>query len=349
MSSEYIDGFDTYATADLFLGRWDGFVNLAPVVSTANPRTGTKSLLFGTSQNSSVYRNLGGNRATVIVGGAFHNANLTSSLWPVFMFNDGSPSSVQITIAVDTFGKIRAYRGTVGGTLLDTSLVSVGSSGTFIHIAAKVTFHGSSGVIVVRVNDVAFLTLTGIDTTNTANNYCNQVLLGYNALNGTYTPAVYLDDFYIFNGLGSDCNDFPGDVGVYPLTVNGNGSTQNFTPTPGSNNSANVDDTTPDGDSTFNSSPTINHIDLYTHTAAPTLGAIYTVQTCLVARKDDAGSIHVSSVCKSGGTTGVGSVDNSLTNNYRAYLDNFATDPATGVAWTLSGLNAAELGGKIIS
>ena len=336
MSRELIDGFDSYATVDIPL-RWHSQGNGPTVVTTA-PRTGVNHLRL--PGDGFVQRSLSGNKATVIAGSAW----LFTSVAPgndfqVISVRDNT--TIQIDVRLTPVGFLRVTRN---GTSLGITTTPL-SPNIYYHIALKATIHGSSGAFELRVNNVNVLSDTGVNTSATGNAYANAVRLG--AGTGANLGVTYVDDVFIYNGDGSTCNDFPGDMAVILLTVNGNGSTQNFTPSTGSNNSANVDDATPDGDSTYNSSATVGDIDLYAfnNTSIDILG----VQSCSIVRKDDAGSRHVSAVCKSSTSTAVGAVDLSLSNGYVALLDNFDLDPATGAPWSVSGLNAAEFGVKVIA
>ena len=66
-----------------------------------------------------------------------------------------------------------------------------------------------------------------------------------------------------------------------------------------------------------------------------------------VAEKDDSGTRTIRAAVKSGGTTSDNGSDFALTlNSYVNFQGLFPTDPNSGVAWTVAGVNAAEFGVK---
>ncbi|MEO5376090.1 MAG: hypothetical protein H7840_17850, partial [Alphaproteobacteria bacterium] len=74
--------------------------------------------------------------------------------------------------------------------------------------------------------------------------------------------------------------------------------------------------------------------DLLRFTSLPANpGAIKCVQVSARARKDDAGARSLRTVAKSGATEATGA-SNALGTRYQYLADVFATDPATGAAWT---------------
>lgn len=73
---------------------------------------------------------------------------------------------------------------------------------------------------------------------------------------------------------------------------------------------------------------------------------VFAVAVQMISRKDDAGTRTIRSITKSGGTTADDGVDKALSTSYACATGFFPTDPNTGVAWTMSGVNAAEFGVK---
>jgi hypothetical protein len=88
-------------------------------------------------------------------------------------------------------------------------------------------------------------------------------------------------------------------------------------------------------------------MDLYTYSGVPPVGTIIGIQintTC----KESADTVHkLITPVVSGGTE---SDDTSQVIGANSYVDRrriVQTDPATGVGWTLAGLNAAQIGVKV--
>lgn len=106
------------------------------------------------------------------------------------------------------------------------------------------------------------------------------------------------------------------------------------------------ENTTPDGDYSYISSNNVGDISRFTFPAI-TGPTIKTVMIWANARKDDGGYRTIQGSVKSGATTVATGTDVPLGGNYQSLLLQQATDPATGVAWTSTGVNAAEFGVKL--
>ncbi len=65
-------------------------------------------------------------------------------------------------------------------------------------------------------------------------------------------------------------------------------------------------------------------------------------------RKDDTGLRSAANTVLSGATAQDGGT-NTLSLNYAGYLDVLEVDPATGLAFTKAGIDAMQIGAKIIS
>jgi hypothetical protein len=95
----------------------------------------------------------------------------------------------------------------------------------------------------------------------------------------------------------------------------------------------------------------VGHEDLYAFPAlsiAPT--AIYAVAVKANVAKSDSGAKTVSMRVNSGGTDSGGSLTGQAPGTSFGWLTSlFPTDPATGLAWTQAGLNAAQSGIRIDS
>lgn len=106
-----------------------------------------------------------------------------------------------------------------------------------------------------------------------------------------------------------------------------------------------VNEPSPDGDSSYIASNTVGNQSRFTYPS--TVGtSVLAVLVNMYARKDDAGYRAIRAVAKSGSTIGDNGSDFYLGNTAQIYQGVLATDPNTGVAWTVSGVNAAEFGVK---
>jgi hypothetical protein len=115
---------------------------------------------------------------------------------------------------------------------------------------------------------------------------------------------------------------------------------------PGAANWMAVSETVPDDNSSYVTDATVGHIDRYTY---PSIGGSSVKAAVLNLRgeKDDASTRSIRAVTKSGGTTADNGSDFGLTlNTYANFQGIFETDPNSGIAWTVAGVNAAEFGVK---
>lgn len=107
-----------------------------------------------------------------------------------------------------------------------------------------------------------------------------------------------------------------------------------------------VNESNPDGDSSYVQSNTVNNIERYNFAAIPGANVIAVV-IWPFARKDDGGFRTIQGAIKSGSTLGTTGTDVALGTNYQYLFCQSLTDPNTGAAWTLAAVNAAEFGIKI--
>src|SRR4029079_18835159 len=189
------------------------------------------------------------------------------------------------TLHVDfRLGPAGTIQATRNGTVLGTGTAVIAID-TWTYLEFKVTISDTVGVVVTKVNGVTDLNLSSQDTRNGANSTANTIeILG----NGNTTSTIRLDDLYINDGTGGVDDDFWGDIRIVAKSVDGAGNSAQFTPSTGSN-WQNVDDATPNGDTDYNESSTVNHIDSMTTAALGVTGTVKGVNLLVYARKTDAG------------------------------------------------------------
>jgi hypothetical protein len=347
MALRYFDNFDYGVTADLADRGWT--LISTPIISAGNGRNSTASLRV--TPLSSIAINITRTidaQATWIVGFSFRTSLLPPSAAKVLasLIDAGT---VQCSLMLNVDGTLSVVRGVSTALTSGTSVTAVVATATN-YVEWKCTIADSIGANTckVRLNGSDIITVaTSQDTKSTANATANQVFIGTNNAAGSSGNWDY-DDLYICDGTGSVNNDFLGDVkGVTSLPAGAGNSTQ-FTPSAGSNYQ-NVDDAAPDDDTTYNESSTVGHVDSFATaplTATPT--TIHGVAVSINVKKTDAGTANVACSIRSGGTTYFGTTT-ALTTTYTYVTHVWETDPATGVAWTRSGVDSSEAGYKYIS
>jgi hypothetical protein len=334
MSIEHVDSFDHYNNLTNFRRKYD-------VSSTTS---GVTSGRFGGSaascQNSFFALTLTAQQ-TRVVGFAFLFNNPTISAGTTLcQFTDSGTNQVDVRLTAT--GQLQVTRN---GTQLGISSANVIVGFTWYYIEFKSKIDPTVGTYEVRVNGVTVVSGTGANTRNTANSSANGVTMGFFA----NTQGQFVDDLYILNTLGSVNNDFLGECRILLKAPTGDGASTQWAPSTGVNHWANVDDNPPNDDTDYNSDANVGDIDLYTYPAVAPTGLIAGVQTVMCVRKDDAGTRQLSEVCRSGGTNFVGSGVFTMLSTYLMFREIRETDPATGIAWTQSGVNNAQFGAKVIA
>jgi hypothetical protein len=258
----------------------------------------------------------------------------------VFSFYDTGGVTEQIVLRTTAAGELAVDRsatqlGITSGLGLLTDV--------WYYLEIDITFgDATAGSVEVFINDSSVLSLTSIDTRATAGENCGSVGLKANSS----SPRVF-DDLYILDDQGTDQTTRIGPCFVETVFPDANGTTNNFTPSAGSNYQ-NVDEgDSPDGDTTYNSSSTVTHKDLYGHAALTgSIDTVYAVMPRSYVRVSEAGGRGVKNVARSN-VTEVDGTERFIDQSY-VYVDEvYENDPNGGGAWTESSVNAAEFGIKI--
>ncbi|GAF81839.1 unnamed protein product, partial [marine sediment metagenome] len=190
--------------------------------------------------------------------------------------------------------------------------------------------------------------LTSTDTMNGADDNATLVL-GTNVPGGL--PHMEWDDLYICDSLGSKNNDFLGDKQSALLLPNGNGTTSGLTgqDADSTDNYLNVDETDPDGDTTYNEGVTTEK-DTYDYEDLPAdTKSVTAIGVQLLGKKVDAGAPDLIAVVRSG-TTEEDSAAVGMTTDYTVGTQQiFEDDPDAGPGdWDETSVNAMEAGAKVV-
>jgi hypothetical protein len=237
------------------------------------------------------------------------------------------------------------------GTLLWTSSNNVwsGNVGEFIEMHIVIN---NTGTVEFRVNGVSVGTAL-VDTQQTPNAWFDVIDWLTSPING-FGNTIYLDDFYYcdtMSGPGvSPCNTFLGDVRVATVFATGNDAVQ-FTPL-ANTNWQEISEVAMDSDTSYNYDATAGHQDTFVfQPIANVITTIYGLQLTYAARKDDAGSRTIAGVIKISGTSyPYGSPDTvAASATYMYFSDLWILSPATGLNFTLSEINAADFGYKLVT
>ena len=254
-------------------------------------------------------------------------------------------ATVQMRVMILPDGSVQVLRGGTSydtGTVLGTSSPGVIPLRKWVSIEAKILIDPASGTVEIRKNgaDAPILQLTGLNTRASSNSSANGFVIG-SPLWGAGGGGSKRDDLYV--DCGADA-DFRGDCRVATAFVAGAGHYQDMTPSAGSNPSC-VDEHDPN-DTDYVEANAADAKDTYPHSGiAVNNGAtIHVVQVSPVARKKYPGVGTVAAMIRSGSTDAIGTPLTPPAGDWAKLPSQFLVDPATGVAWTVSGLNAAEIG-----
>jgi hypothetical protein len=142
-------------------------------------------------------------------------------------------------------------------------------------------------------------------------------------------------------------NDFLGDCRVDVIRPNGAGANADFTPSAGSNYE-NVDEATPDDDSTHNSSGTVGHQDSYALPSLSAGGTIFGVKSLICIAKDDAGAKGAKILTRSNSTYYKSDEINPPT-DYKSFGKVYQNNPDDSLAWQESDIAGMEVGVEVSS
>ena len=344
MTARWCDGFDHYTTLEENYTTVGG--NATKQISAGNGRRSSSSLRLLASSGTAWVDKLFDSQAGWTVGFGLRVAASPgfTGAPPFLGFWDSAVEHVRMTI--NTSGQIIATRA---GTALGSPSSSGLTLGAYHYVEVQVVINDASGVVIVRLNGATVLNLTSQDTRNAGNASANLIRLGSNA---NFTATFDIDDYYVLDNAGSAPNNtFLGDSKVITLRPNGTGAVNQWTPSAGTaaNSYQLLDEATPNADTDYISSGTIGQKTTVAYEDLPAAsGALRFVQIATSGRKDDAGTRTICHVTRSGGADNAGPNVN-LPDAYAFQTSIRETDPATGVAWTTGGVNAAEFGVEVVA
>lgn len=246
-------------------------------------------------------------------------------------------------------GRIEIRRGNEAGTLLATGTTTL-LSGVWNYIEASCTISDTVGEVHVRLNGSPTdeVSYTGDTKNGGTATTIDKVMFG-NEGNSSLAGNL-VADFYIANDTGSaPNNNFLGDVVVRTLVPSGNGNSSQLLGSDGNSvNNYQLVDERPSSSSDYVGSPTSGQKDTYAMADLPAgVTNVYGMQINGTMAKSDASVAQSRLLLRSSGTDYNGTT-RTLNTTFQAYYEFYETDPATGVAWTSSGVNNMETGMEVL-
>ncbi len=364
MALLFVDSFSIYTTADL-PARWKGGAYNGPTIQSGVLPPGAQAgaqTLFLTGGGSQVLSDtLMPAAARLIMGARFYkNSTSNGNLFEMGL-STGVNSLIQPCCALNI---------SETGTYITDGLLNNGSPNTLAvgpvipqnewhHIEFDVTFGTASNAsltVYLDGNPTPFMHITGQTLQRaTADHYwiggANQ---NTNASELNETVPGYVADFYVLNGVGSiaEFNNAlaPQGLGGAKITFTvptGPGIVSNWAANGAATIWQCIDQIPQDGDTTYASDATPGDQYQVVFAALPAMQSLIAVQLSTYARTDDAGPRAYQSGFWSGGTFGYSGVDQFLAGSYNYIMDEFMTNPVTGVAWVPADLVGLQFGAKL--
>ncbi len=372
MSLQFLDSVGHYADADKF-----GKYTSAGTGSPANTVTSSISRRGGQAFRASAA--LGGSSAPLgrtfqyatgakCMGGMAwkHSGGGTFATWRGGTSGDpASPSpqfdaswlwavrsagTTQCWVRVNTDGTLSAMRGT---TVLGSTTVAL-VSGAWQYIVFEVVLDASAGTFKLWIDGIQVLNLSGQNTRNGSVNTWNEVFwcraTSYSG--GTVTWDYH--DIWIADGSSSNIDGTAStltsaitvDVRVDAQFPTGAGNSSQFTRSTGASQSATIDETSANGDTDYNSSSTVGHLDTLVMADLAVSGAtVYGAQVVVQVKKTDAGSTGHKAALRIGSTDYLGP-EQGVPASYAFLCMPWDASPATSAAFTAAEINGLEAGYK---
>jgi hypothetical protein len=276
---------------------------------------------------------------TIIAGLAFQHTVAGVSTWKWHY----TPSYTDADMGVNLLFNTSAGTITVrfGTTTLETIAATL-AVGIWYYVELKVYSHPTAGTIEIKLNGTTICSLTN-QVTSTAS------VVKHNWFSyfwGMRQKHSWIDDIYVFDSTGDTCNDFanvPHVIGIFP---DGDSSVA-WTPSTGSTNFNLVDETL-DNDIDYVSTSTQGATDLYNYEHISGTGSILGIQVKTTCQIASGVSCIFESAINTGGTTYFGDdvTVSSATDTHVRHISE--VNPATGLPWTMSQLNAATIGMRVM-
>jgi hypothetical protein len=221
MSLLFCDSFSTYTDLSTRYSAYNGWFYPGPAAG----RFDSMGLVLSPLNNiACVTYNLG-NRTTMTMGFAI---NIPQSSVNGFLcgFQDNGVIQVNIncvgTSLVPAYFQAQRGGSTGNGTNIGSPSANVMTLSAWHYIELQATISPTAGTVILKLDGNVVLNLTGMNTQNTANAWCNQAYVAGNT-------GINFDDLYVADTLGTVNNSFLGEIKVVGSLPVANGSLMNFT------------------------------------------------------------------------------------------------------------------------
>jgi len=359
MAIIYVDGFDHYATADYAEKATSSIGHANNVIQATNARTGSCLKAY----NSTSARVSFPSRTTLYIGLAVRAPSGGAAQMRLFDLRDPATRCTQSWMKVENDGMVLVGRANsqfyddddfCGATWIELGRSGAGKfryGSAWNYFEVKFVLHATAGEFSVKLNGEQIITVTGADTRNNSSvrygTAISQMGFGF-AVTPVGENYTYFDDLVVCDGSGSVNDTYPGEVRVATiLPSTGNGSNTDWTCSTSTDHGALVDETTPNDDTDYVYSSTLNQVDTWNFPALSVTGTVRGVQLNLSAKKSDPGTRAIAGVTRPASTNRVDDENVYLNTSYGYARAIWDVNPEDSNAWDVSDIDGAEFGVKL--
>lgn len=348
MDNLLMDGFTHYETAQILtVGKWTAISGSGAVtIEAGQGRNGNGALqVYGATPVGGAYTRIRSTLATTDAtfvlrwAWAFDEVGAGERSALILYNSEGD----QLTLQVNADYSLSLRRGGMGGTVIATSSPDIFTQGSFGAVKFVGTI-GNSAACKVYVDNwsVPVISVTSTDLQQQATaSWTGIAFAAYGAF-GFDENTCRVSDLLVGHG---DDSDMPNDITIVTRLPDADGTHSDLTPSTGSDHSALLDEVPPDM-ADYVVGDTAGQKDTYTFTALGVTGDVHAVQSVAVGQASIAGMRELGMASRIGGSdyvsTGV-PVNSSLTGTREIH----PVSPDSGLAWTVSEIDAAEFGPQV--
>lgn len=342
---QWMDDFGSYGTNDSLL--LDGVYAEEGGTLDSDPDPNASGTVYrmggGSSPNSMVRKVLTSGQTTVGIAMRLWLDELPDGTgYPVPMEFRDSGNNILVCVTVTSTGALEVRRNARDGTIIAQSSGPVVTADAWWHLEGKLFVDGTNGTIEIRAEGVPEIDADTLDTIGTAGSTCDQVSFAQHAPGTDRTVDYYVKDYVLWDGSGSQNNDFLGSVFVARLVPNAD-NTVNWSLSTGSVAYELIDESPPNDEVDYiyadDTPPAASLFGIENLPADIT--SVAGVMTMVRARKTDGGDGKLQVGLDVGGTVANGQ-DRQLTAAYTFWFDTFDLAP-DGSAWTPADVDASLL------
>ncbi len=254
-------------------------------------------------------------------------------------------STTHLVLSVNSDGSLEL---SLSGSPILTTAAGLITQNIWQYIEVRALIDNSpNGAVEIRVDGIQRAVDTSADTQNGGSALINEIR--FQEDNQTF----HIDDVYILDTTGTPApqKTFLGDVEIELLLPDGAGNTSDFdTATPSANHWENVDETPPDGDTSYNETAVVNDVDLFTYAALTSItggSTVLGVKAAAFAKKTDGGDGDMRLVARPVSTNRNGATK-TLATDYTYHNEYWDINPETSAAWTDALINSSEFGVEVV-